>query len=125
MVDLIVNLYPTCSTFLQYDEERSPFFVVLFPPSTADVACPRFVHTNEPWRFQTMLRFSIVSVSARLMRLATIWMLTATFLNVFRQALPPFWLLLDFPCPLAYFSCVVGPYFLLGVLLPTTDVAAL
>ena len=23
-------------------------FVVLLPPSTADIACPRFVHTDEP-----------------------------------------------------------------------------
>ena len=67
-------------------------------------------------------------------------MLPALFLFVFREALPPFLLLLDFPCPLAYFPFVVfvglpcrlayfpfvvGLVLLLGVLLPTTDVAAL
>ena len=30
-----------------------------------------------------------------------------------------------FPCPLAYFPIVVGPFLLLGVLVPTTDGAAL
>ena len=100
-------------------------FVVLLPPSTADVACPRFVHTDEPWRFRTMSRFSIVSFPPRPMRLVTRWMLSALFRFIFREALPPFLLLLDFPCPLAYFPFVVGHFFLLGVLFPTTDVAAL
>ena len=99
--------------------------VVLLPPSTADVACPRFVHTDETWRFRTMSRFSIVSFPPRFMRLVTTWMLSALFRFVFREALPPFLLLLDFPCPLAYFPSVVGPFLLLGVLLSTTDVAAL
>ena len=58
------------------------------------------------------------------MRLVTTWMLSALFRFVFREALPPF-LLLDFPCPLAYFPFVVGPFLLLGVLLPTTEDAAL
>ena len=39
-------------------------FVVLLPPSTAVVACPRFVHTAEPWRFRIMSKFSIVSFSS-------------------------------------------------------------
>ena len=52
-------------------------------------------------------------------------MLPALFLFVFRVALPRFLVLLDFPCPLAYFPFVVGYFLLLGVLLPTTDVAAL
>ena len=60
------------------------------------------------------------------MRLVTKWMLPALFLFVFPEALPPLLLLLlDFPCPLAYFPFAVGPFLLLGVLLPTTDVAAL
>ena len=100
-------------------------FVVLLPPSTADVACPRFVHTDETWRFRTMSRFSIVSFPPRLMRLVATWMLSALFLFVFREALPHFLLLLDSTCPLAYFIFVVGPFLILGVLLPTTDVAAL
>ena len=104
---------------------RVTAFVVLLPPSTADVACPRFVHTDEPWRFRTMSRSSIVSFPPRSMRLVTTWMLSALFRFVFREALPPFLLLLDIPCPLAYFTFVVGPFFLLGVLLPTTDVVAL
>ena len=44
---------------------------VLLSPTTADVACPRSVHTDDPWRFRTMSRFSIVSFPPRLMRLAT------------------------------------------------------
>ena len=101
-------------------------FVVLLPPSTADVACPSFVHTDETWRFRTMSRFSIVSFPPRLMRLVTTWMLPALFRFVFPEVLPPFLLLLlDFPCPLAYFPFVVGPFLLLGALVPTTDVAAL
>ena len=43
----------------------------------------------------------------------------------FREASPPTFLLLDFPRPLSYFPFVVGPFFVLAVLLPTTDVAAL
>ena len=100
-------------------------FVVLLPPSAADVACPRFVHTDETWRFRTMSRFSIVSFPPRLMRLVTTWMLSALFPFVFREALPPFLLLLESPCPLTYFPFNVGPLLILGVLLPTTDVAAL
>ena len=43
----------------------------------------------------------------------------------FSRGITSFSLLLsDFPCPLAYFPFVVGPFLLLGVLLPTTDVAA-
>ena len=99
--------------------------VVFLSPSTADVACPRFVHTEETWGFRTMSRFSIVSFPPRLMRLVTTWMLSVLFLFVFREALPPFLLLLDSSCPLACFIFVVGPFFILGVLLPMTDVAVL
>ena len=57
---------------LYFSTERRVFaFVVLLPPSTADVACPRFVHIDEPWRFRTILWFSTVSISPRRMRLAT------------------------------------------------------
>ena len=105
---------------------RAIAFVVSLPPSTAHVACPRFVHTDETWRFRTMSGVSIVSFPPRPMRLVTNCMLPAFFfLFVRREALPPFSSLLDFPCPLAYFPFVVGPFLILGVLLPTTDVAAL
>ena len=60
------------------------------------------------------------------MRLVTKCMLPALSLFVFPEALPPLLLLLlGFPCLLAYFPFVVGHFLLLGVLLPTTDVAAL
>ena len=52
-------------------------------------------------------------------------MLPAFFFFVFREALPPSLLLLDFPRPLAYFPFVVGLFLVLGVLLPTADAAAL
>ena len=34
----------------------------VLPLSTADVACPRFVHTNEPVRFRTMSWFFVVMI---------------------------------------------------------------
>ena len=126
--DLYVRLDPELAPKLfHFSTVRRVFaFVVLLPPSTAYVACPRFVHTDETWRFRTMSRFSIVSCPPRPMRLVTTWMLSALFRFVFREALPPpFLLLLDFPRPLAYFSFVVGYFLLLGILLPTTDVTAL
>ena len=60
-------------------------FVVLLPPSTADVACPRFVHTDEPWRFRTMSRFSIVSFPPRFMRLVTTWSFPRYFASFFAR----------------------------------------
>ena len=74
-------------------------FVIWLPPSTADVACPRFVHINEPRRFRNISWFSILSISPRLMRRATTWNLPAVFIFVFREALPPYLWLLDSPCP--------------------------
>ena len=57
--------------FYRCMERRVFVFVVLLPSSTADVACRRFVYTDEQWRFRTMSRFSIVSFSSRPMRLVT------------------------------------------------------
>ena len=74
-------------------------FVVLLSPSTADVVCPRFVHTDGPWRFRAMSRFSIVSFPPRLMRWVTTWMYSVLYPFVYREALPSFLLLLDFLAP--------------------------
>ena len=61
-------------------------FVVSLPTSTADVACPRFVHTDETWRFRTMSRFFITLFPPRPLRLVTKWMLPAIYLFVFPEA---------------------------------------
>ena len=98
-------------------------FVVLLPPPTADVACPRFVDTDETWRFRTMSRFSIVLFSPRPMRLVTKWMLPALSLFVFPRHDVPFLVVVGFslsvgvlpfcygclPCFLAYFFPVESP----------------
>ena len=60
-------------------------FLVLLPPSTADVACPRFVHTDESWRSRAMLGYSIFSFLPRPMRLVTSYMLPTLFLFVFAR----------------------------------------
>ena len=89
-------------------------FVVLLPLSTADVACPRFVHSNEPWRFRTISWFSIVSISPALCD----WRQHRCFPRYFSSFLArlscccwtvlahwhTFLLLLDLSCFLAYFS---------------------
>ena len=101
-------------------------FVVLLPPSTADVACPRFVHTGEPWRFRTMSWFP----SSRLHLALRDWRQHRCFPRYFSSFCARHYLISccccwTSPCPLAYFPFVVGPFFHLGVRLPTTDVATL
>ena len=61
-------------------------FGVSLPPSTAGVACPRFVHADDPWCFRTMLWSSIVSFPPRPMRLVATYMLPAIVSLRFRKA---------------------------------------
>ena len=98
--------------------------VVLLPPSTADVACPRFVRTMAfPNHVEVFYRLDFISpyaigdnidasrvISLRFSRGITSFFCCCCWTS---------------PCPLAYVPFVVGPFFLLGALLPTTDVAAL
>ena len=100
-------------------------FVVSLPPSTGNVAYPRFVHIDEPKRFRIMLRLFIVSFATRCIRLATSWILHALSLSSFSRGMNSFPLMLFFPYPLAYFYYDVIPLLLIGALFPTTKIGAL
>ena len=90
---------------------RRAFAIVdILPPSTADVAGPRFVLANEPWRIRPMSWFSIVSISPRLMRVATTWMLPTLFSLRFSRGITSFLVVVGLALPLGILIFCCGAF---------------
>ena len=101
-------------------------FVVLLPLSTANVACPRFVHTDEPWRFRTMLTFYFCLVPTSPYALGDNMDVSRVVSLRCSRGMTSFFVVVGLSLPLGVlpFYCVED-FLLLGVLLPTTNFTAL
>ena len=122
MVALILNLSPSCSTFLHATSVRVCGFAFDF--------CRRCsLPTFREYR-RTMAFPNHVQVFRRLLLTSpyAIGDNMDAFCGIslrFWRGVTTFLLVVNFPCPLAHFPFAVVPFLRLGVLLPTTDVAAL
>ena len=115
----IFALCPSCSTFYSTSVRLCGFVSAFY----RRCSLPTFRAYRRT--MATVLKFSIVPFPPRSMRLVTIWMLSVLFASFVARNCFYFLLVLDCPCPLAYFPFVLGPYLLLVVMFPTTNVAAL